>query len=71
MAADLEAGRTEALTSFLTAIGRSRGYYWSNVLLIMAQRPDATHVAGFHTWNDFGRTIKARENGILISRQSS
>ena len=66
LAADLKAGRTESLTSYLTAIGRFRGYSWSNVLLITAQRPDATHVAGFHTWNDLGRTIKTRESGILI-----
>lgn len=32
----------------------------------MAQQPDATHVAGFHTWKSLGRFVKAGEKGIAI-----
>jgi antirestriction protein ArdC len=43
-----------------------RRYSWNNVLLISSQRPDATHVAGLHTWNDLGRTVKKGEKGVMI-----
>ncbi len=66
LAAQLEAGRSEALTSYLAAMGRFRRYSWGNVLLISSQRPDATRVAGIHTWNDLGRTVKKGEKGIMI-----
>ncbi|PWU09253.1 MAG: hypothetical protein C5B51_06580 [Terriglobia bacterium] len=66
LAAELRAGRTEALTTYLGAMGRLRRYSWDNVLLIATQRPDATRVAGHHTWNDLGRTVKPGEKGIMI-----
>jgi antirestriction protein ArdC len=34
--------------------------------LINSQRPDATQVAGFHTWHDLGRWVKKGEKGIMI-----
>jgi RNA polymerase sigma-70 factor (ECF subfamily) len=64
--AELKAGRNEALANYLAAMGRFRGYSWQNVLLITAQRPDATHVAGIHTWNDLGRMVKTGDKSILI-----
>jgi antirestriction protein ArdC len=30
------------------------------------QRPDATHVAGFHRWKELGRFVKKGEKGITI-----
>ncbi len=30
------------------------------------QKPDATHVAGFYTWNQLGRRVKKGEKGIRI-----
>jgi RNA polymerase sigma factor (sigma-70 family) len=66
LAADLKAGRSDALSTYLTAMGRFRSYSWQNVLLVSAQRPEATHVAGIHTWNDLGRMVKRGEKGILI-----
>jgi hypothetical protein len=41
-------------------------YSISNLMLIMAQRPDATRVAGFHTWKKLGRTVNRGERGIRI-----
>src|SRR5436190_638308 len=47
-------------------MGRFHRYSWGNVLLINSQRPDATRVAGFHTWHDVGRSVKKGEKGIMI-----
>src|SRR6266849_8846113 len=47
-------------------MGRFHRYSWGNVLLINSQRPDATQVAGFHTWHDLGRWVKKGEKGIMI-----
>ena len=38
----------------------------SNMLLIGAQRPDATQVAGFRTWLALGRHVNKGEHGIAI-----
>jgi hypothetical protein len=66
LAAELEAGKSEALTNYLAVVGRFRRYSWNNVLLIASQRPGATRVAGIHAWNDLGRTVKKGEKGIAI-----
>src|SRR5215470_11286327 len=66
LSAALEAGRSEALNQYLAAMGRFHRYSWGNVLLINSQRPDATIVAGFHTWQDLGRWVKKGEKGIMI-----
>lgn len=66
LSTELEHGRSEALTNYLAAMGRFRRYSWNNVLLISAQRPTATRVAGFHTWHDLGRSVKKGEKGIMI-----
>ncbi len=62
----LNAGRSEALIGYLKAIGRFHRYSLHNVLLIASQKPEASHVAGFHTWNQLGRFVKKGERGILI-----
>lgn len=41
-------------------------YSFGNCILIMAQRPDATYVAGIKTWNKLGRYVKKGEKGIFI-----
>jgi hypothetical protein len=41
-------------------------YSFRNQLLIAAQRPGATRVAGFQTWRQFGRWVKRGERGIVI-----
>jgi antirestriction protein ArdC len=64
--AELNAGRSEALTGYLKAIGRFHRYSLYNVMLIASQKPDASYVAGFRTWNQMGRFVKKGEKGILI-----
>ena len=66
LAAELEAGKSEALQNYLATMGRFHRYSWGNVLLIGSQRPTATHVAGYHTWRDLGRHVKTAEKGIMI-----
>ena len=41
-------------------------YSFANTMLIMLQRPDATHVASFNNWNSMGRYVKKDEHGIEI-----
>jgi antirestriction protein ArdC len=35
-------------------------------MLIFCQKPDATRVAGFHTWKSLGRHVKKGERGVMI-----
>jgi N-terminal domain of anti-restriction factor ArdC len=62
----LESGRSEVLVQYLAAMGRFHHYSFGNVMLIARQRPDATHVAGFRTWNSLGRFVNKGQRGILI-----
>jgi antirestriction protein ArdC len=62
----LAAGHSEKLAGYLRAIGRFHKYSLHNVLLITLQKPDACHVAGFHTWHKFGRHVRKDEKGISI-----
>lgn len=66
LVAVLNAGRSEALTGYLKAIGRFHRYTWHNVMLIASQQPNASHVAGFRTWSQLGRYVKKGEKGIRI-----
>src|ERR1700679_3011669 len=62
----LEAGRSDALTTYLDAMSRFHNYSFGNVLEIARQRPDATRVAGLWSWNQLGRKVKKGEKGIRI-----
>src|SRR5215831_2112482 len=66
LSAALEACHSEALKQYLASMGRFHRYSWGNVLLIHSQRPDASRIAGFHTWHDLGRWVKKGEKGITI-----
>lgn len=50
----------------LTVAARFHNYSPHNVLLIGVQRPDATHVAGYRTWQSLGRQVRKGERGIAI-----
>jgi hypothetical protein len=62
----LEAGKSETLTAYLTAMAKFRRYSFANVLSIVRACPQATHVAGIRTWNELGRFVKKGEKGIPI-----
>ena len=62
----LEAGHSEGLTAYLTAMGRFHNYSFGNILEIARQRPDATRVAGLYAWNQLGRKVIKGQKGIRI-----
>ena len=51
---------------WLAAAARFHNYSFGNTLLILAQRPDATAVAGYQTWKSLGRQVNKGEKGIAI-----
>jgi antirestriction protein ArdC len=62
----LEAGHSEALSSYLTAMSQFHNYSFQNILLIASQRPTASRVAGIRAWNELGRRVRRGEKGIMI-----
>lgn len=66
LAEALNAGHSEALTRYLQAMAKFKAYSFLNVLLILKACPTATRVAGYKTWQSFGRQVKRGEKGIMI-----
>ncbi len=62
----LEAGHSEGLTAYLTAMGRFHNYSFGNILEIARQRPDATRVAGLYAWNQLGRKVVKGQKGTRL-----
>ena len=62
----VDAGKSQKLVDYLKAMGRFHNYSLGNAILIGFQRPDATRVAGFRTWQKLGRYVKRNEKGIAI-----
>lgn len=51
---------------WLAVQARFPTYSFANTVLITVQAPDATRVAGFHTWRSLGRHVRRGERGIRI-----
>ncbi len=62
----LNAGHSDTLAAHLRAMARFHDYSFGNIMLIASQRPDATRVAGYRTWQKLGRQVRKGEKGILI-----
>lgn len=67
----LEAGIKEVFESdkykkYLTAVQKFHSYSYNNSLLIMLQKPNASYVAGYKTWETLGRYVRKGEKGITI-----
>ena len=62
----LERGHSGKLKEYLAAMARFHRYSLFNVMLIASQRPNATRVAGYHKWREFGRFVKKGAKGIFI-----
>ncbi|MBC5744892.1 DUF3849 domain-containing protein [Lachnospiraceae bacterium MD308] len=68
----LEQGVQELFTSekymnYLKTMSQFHNYSFNNTLLISMQKPEATLVAGFSSWNKkFNRRVKQGEKGIKI-----
>lgn len=58
--------RSADFQRYLTVAARFHHYSWRNVLLILLQRPDATRVAGYRTWQMLGRQVRKGETGMRI-----
>ena len=56
----------EDWTRMLDVASKFHRYSFGNVCLILAQRPEATRVAGFQTWKSVGRHVMKGEHGIRI-----
>ncbi|TDE88165.1 ImmA/IrrE family metallo-endopeptidase [Occultella glacieicola] len=54
---------SEAWTRFLDFAQAFHRYSINNLLLILAQKPHATHVAGYGTWQKLGRQVRKGEGG--------
>ena len=52
--------------AMLTAAARFHTYSWRNCLLILAQMPHASRVAGYRTWQSLGRQVRKGERGIAV-----
>ena len=62
----LKSGKSERLTQYLAMLAKFHRYSFGNVLLILSQKPDATHVAGYGTWKQMCRFFKKGEKDIVI-----
>lgn len=56
----------EDWTRALAMQARFHRYSPNNVLLILMQRPTATRVAGYRTWQAMGRQVRKGEKGIAV-----
>ena len=57
---------SDTFRAYLDAQSKFHNYSWGNVLLILAQNPDATRVAGYRTWQSLERQVKKGEKAIRI-----
>lgn len=57
---------SDTFRQYLTAQAKFHNYSFGNVLLILAQKPDATRVAGFRAWQSMDRVVKKGEKSIGI-----
>jgi DNA primase len=52
--------------AWLSVAARFHSYSFGNTMLILAQRPHATQVAGYRAWQSLGRQVEKGERGIQI-----
>ena len=62
----LQQGHTQEYLDLLRFWSRFHRYSHANVILVMAQRSDATQVAGYNTWRRLGRQVKKGAKAITI-----
>ena len=66
LAEQMRQGKSRELLRYLEFAAQFHQYSFRNVLLILAQKPNATRVAGLRHWNQLGRHVKPGEKGIMI-----
>ncbi|MAO19189.1 MAG: DUF1738 domain-containing protein [Phycisphaerae bacterium] len=63
---ELNNGKSETMQAFLAMLAKFHRYSFGNIMLILAQRPEATQVAGYRAWQGLGRQVRKGEKGITI-----
>ena len=61
-----DAAKSETIKNYLEFCARFHNYSFANQILILVQCPDASHVAGFRTWQGMGRSIRKGSQAIRI-----
>ena len=61
-----EVRASDTFKAYLDVQAKFHRYSWHNTMLIATQRPDATQVAGYRTWQKLGRQVCKGESGITI-----
>lgn len=56
----------EEFRRYLAFAARFHSYSAGNAVLILVQRPNATKVAGYRTWQGLGRQVRRGEEGLKI-----
>ncbi len=51
---------------WLDVAAKFHNYSFNNTLLLLAQKPDATQVAGYNLWTELGRQVVKGEKGLAI-----
>ena len=62
---------SEQYADYLRTAAKFHGYSLNNTILIYAQCPGASRVAGYRLWQELGRQVKKGEKGIEILAPSS
>ena len=57
---------TEEVNAFYRTMSHFHNYSFRNQILIAIQKPDASRVAGYKTWQKMGRQVLKGEHGINI-----
>lgn len=57
---------SERYREYLDFMGKFTDYSFNNTVLIFLQKPDATLVAGYKSWQQKGRQVRKGEKGIKI-----
>ena len=58
---------SENYRNYLATMSKFHSYSFRNSLLILMQKPEATHVAGYAAWKKkFNRQVQRGESGIQI-----
>jgi hypothetical protein len=65
---EMKQGHTENYLEYLAFVSRFHKYSHTNQMLIFCQKPEATLVAGYRTWQEMGHQVRAeeKEEGIKI-----
>ena len=66
---ELAGGKSDNLKRFLKVAANFHKYSMNNWCLIFSQKPEATRVAGYKTWQKLGRQVQAGSKGIKILRR--